>query len=476
MTILFAGIALGLVLGGVIGWLMGSRRQPASALSDDRLTDELRQQVSQRETELNKVREQAIEAAKTRAGAEAKQAAAEKQLAEQRALHEAKLLQLEGLQDQMAALKKRNGELEAEVKFLNERLTTEREQLQHLQEKFRLDFEAISNKLLAHSSNRFDEQSRESLSKLLDPLKETLGVFKTNLDDTRKETAAHSALLKDQISRIGTEAANLSKALKGDVKVLGNWGENMLDEILEKSGLQHDIHFHRQRAAKDTDGDQRFLDVIIELPEQRNLVVDSKVSLRSYEEAVNCPDDAARLAHLEKHVEALRSHFRALGGKRYQDLHGINAPDFVLMYIPIEAAFFAAVAREPGLFGEALDHNVVIITNSTLLATLRTVAHVWRLADQQKHAIEIADRGGKLYDKFVGFIEDLQAVGKALGDAQKSWDAASNKLSVGSGNLVRQVEQLKTLGARAVKSLPAHLTEEAEDAEARQHLLPPTNN
>jgi DNA recombination protein RmuC len=202
---------------------------------------------------------------------------------------------------------------------------------------------------------------------------------------------------------------------------------------------------------------------IVDLPDKRNLVIDSKVSLRAYEESVNAADDPAKFAGLDRHVEALRKHFRDLGAKRYQDIHGINTPDFVLMYVPIEAAFFAALAREPGLFAEAGDHNVVLITNSTLLATLRTVANVWRLADQQKHVLEIADRGGRLYDKFVGFVEDLQAVGDSLGKARKAWEDASTKLHTGSGNLVSQTEKLKQLGAKAAKSLPNALLEKASE-------------
>ena len=219
--------------------------------------------------------------------------------------------------------------------------------------------------------------------------------------------------------------------------------------------------------------------MIVELPEKRNLVIDSKVSLRAYEESVNAPDDATREAVLDRHVEALRKHFRDLGAKRYHDIHGMNAPDFVLMYVPIEAAFFAARTSEPGLFGEALDENVVLITNSTLLATLRTVAHVWRLADQQKHVLEIADRGGKLYDKFVGFVEDLTEVGKALNAARTAWESASTKLHTGSGNLVSQTEKLKQLGAKAAKSLPSPLLEQAEDESRAPALglrLPPANS
>ena len=367
------------------------------------------------------------------------------------------------LEEQLYAFNQRNGELSAEVKSLTERLATERQQLETIQERFRTEFETISTKLIAENTSNLNRQSAESLETVLKPLKEKLGEFKVSLDKTHDATTTNSALLKEQVSRIGVEAANLSKALKGDVKALGNWGENMLDQILEKSGLQRDVHYRRQRGAKDAEGDQRFLDVIVELPERRNLVIDSKVSLRAYEESVNAPDETARQEWLSQHIESMRKHFKELGGKRYQDIHDINSPDFVLMYVPVEAAFFAAIAREPGLFAEALDHNVVLITNSTLLATLRTVAHVWRLADQQKHVLEIADRGGKLYDKFVGFVEDLQSVGKSLGDAHAAWEKAANKLQTGPGNLVRQAEQLKILGAKAAKSLPNALLEKADE-------------
>jgi DNA recombination protein RmuC len=430
-------IIIAAIIGGAIGIFFGWLKWNGKS-SDERLEKELREQVTQRESELRSDREQANSNA--------------------------------------ARLEKRNGELDAELMFLKEQLATERRQIETIQEKFRKEFETISTKLITENTRSFNRQSAESLENVLKPLKEKLGEFKNSLDKTHDATTTNSALLKEQVSRIGAEAANLSRALKGDVKTLGNWGENMLEQILEKSGLQRELHYRRQRGAKDAEGDQRFLDVIVDLPDKRNLVIDSKVSLRAYEESVNAPDDAAKLTGLDRHVEALRKHFRDLGAKRYQDIHGINTPDFVLMYVPIEAAFIAVIAREPGLFAEALDHNVVLITNSTLLATLRTVAHVWRLADQQKHVLEIADRGGKLYDKFAGFVEDLQAVGDSLGKARKAWEDASTKLHTGSGNLVSQTEKLKQLGAKAAKSLPNALVEKANEDPTSHDLklrLPP---
>jgi DNA recombination protein RmuC len=378
------------------------------------------------------------------------------------------------LQDQVLELRNRTGELEAQAKFLAERLTAERSQMEIIQEKFGKEFEAISNKLLVDSSSKFSQQSSESLEKLLTPLRENLTSFKASLDTTRSEAAVQSAVLKENIAKIGSEAATLSKALKGDAKTLGNWGENMLDQLLEKSGLQKDVHYRRQRGEKGLEGDQKYLDVVIDLPEKRHLIIDSKVSLRAFEEMINSTDETLRMECLDRHVEATRRHIRELGDKRYHDTHGINTPDFVLMYIPIEAAYFSAIAREPTLFAEGLDRDVVLITNSTLLATLRTVSNVWRLADQQKNAIEIADRGGKLYDKFVGFIEDLAGVGEALNDGQRAWEAATNKLHTGTGNLVRQAEQLKSLGAKASKSLPAVMLENSGSTSTAPQLSRPS--
>src|SRR5471030_1664031 len=290
-----AYIGIGVVIGGglglLIGWLLGRGRVTVMP-ADSGLIDELRRQARQH---------------------------VEKQST---------------LQEQLLALNQRNGELGAELKSINERLTTERQQLETIQEKFRKEFETISTRLIAENTSKLNQQSTTSLEGVLNPLKVKLGEFKASLDKTHDATTTNSALLKEQVSRIGAEAANLSRALKGDVKVLGNWGENMLDQILEKSGLQREMHYRRQRGAKDMEGAQRFLDVIVDLPDKRNLVIDSKVSLRAYEESVNAADDPAKFAGLDRHVEALHKHFRDLGAKRYQDIHGINTPDFVLMYVP----------------------------------------------------------------------------------------------------------------------------------------------
>ncbi len=495
------GLAVGAGFGGIIG-LLAAR---AYFRSDPRVEADLRQQLAQRETEkadltsrlaasgadcaaarerensansritelqakagetgdeMARLRQtlQAVqeELATVRARADANQESAERQGRELDSVKQ----QLKDTLDESLKLKGLAGEFQEKARFLQERLDTERAQLDDLQQKFHKEFEAVANKLLVDNSAKFGQQSAESLDKLLGPLRENLKDFKGRLEGVQSATVEQNALLKDQVRRIGTEAANLSKALKGDVKVLGNWGENMLDQILEKSGLQLDVHYRRQSAEREGEGGTRFLDVVVNLPEGKNLVIDSKVSLKAYEEHMNASDDTTRAERLQAHVDSIRAHFKGLGSKRYQDLMGINAPDFVLMYIPVEGAFFAAIGKEPSLFSEALDRGVVLTTNSTLLATLRTVAHVWRLADQRKNALEIADRGGKLYDKFVSFVDDLETVRKSFGASQTALDDAIKKLHTGSGNLVSQVDKLKVLGVKASKSLPASLVEQADE-------------
>jgi DNA recombination protein RmuC len=445
----------------------------ASAEQKNSRIPELEEQVKAREKQLQAAQEQAqadlqglrqqmAGIAEERASAVAGLEAERKARSELEQNHKAVVAERASLQTELRGRERQNGDLATQVRFLEERLATERQQVESLQQRFQKEFEAVAHKLLVDNSSRFDKQSSETLDKLLSPLRENLQDFRARLDTVHQEAATHTALLKDQVARIGAEAANLSKALKGDVKVLGNWGENMLDQILAKSGLQSGVHYRRQHSAKDEAGDQRFLDVLVDLPDDKHLIIDSKVSLRAYEDYVNCTEEAPRLKHLESHIGSIRAHFRGLSAKSYQDTYGINTPDFVLMYIPIEAAFFVAVGEQPNLFSEALERNVVLITNSTLLATLRTVAGVWQLAAQHKNALEIADRGGKLYDKFVGFMEDLQKVGTKLKESQEAWEDANKKLCQGAGNLVGQAEKLKALGVKATKKLPSQVADKAE--------------
>lgn len=512
---LVIGLVTGSGLGLLIGWLWASARR---ASADDPLCQELRQQVAAREADLSTLREEFQQSASARSAAEAaRDASADRaqaleadlatarqdfagarercdrlreEMASAAAQLESTRKQLDELslekaesrqalayaQEKLRETEKQNTELASKSVFLEERLSAERALIQELQSKFAKDFESVANKLLVENSSRFGQQSVETLDKLLGPLRENLHDFKARLENAHKDTIAHHTLLKDQIGRIGTEAANLSKALKGDVKVLGNWGENMLDLILEKSGLQEGLHYRRQASAQNEDGETRFLDVIIDLPDNKHLVIDSKVSLKCYEECMNCVGEGSRLAALQAHVDCLRGHFRNLSGKRYHAILGISAPDFVLMYIPIEAAFFAGVSHDPSIVSEALDRNVVLTTNSTLLATLRTVAHVWRLADQHKYALKIADRGSRLYVKFASLLEDLMGVSESLQSSQSLMSEAIRKLKTGPGNLVRQIEMLKELGVKASKNIPSEMLESEDDGMVQMAPLPKTPN
>jgi DNA recombination protein RmuC len=530
MLNLLVGLGIGVVLGAIIGWLFAARRNGSSsaALPADSLqplVDELRQQLAGREAALAQAQSELASIKSSLAGAQATQHAIEKSANEQKIEHEKRLstahdsqaaaerdlavvraelaqektthagasarlgevekslvelretgrqyeITAAALREQLVAAETAKSDLDAKVTFLNERLTTERAELQKLHDTFRKEFEAVSNSLLVKNAEHFKQQSSDNLEKILHPLRDNLKDFKARLEEAYKDTTTQNAVLKDQIARIGMEAANLSRALKGDAKVLGNWGEHRLDQLLEKAGLQLGVHYERQHGAMDFEGEQqRFLDVIVKLPEGKHLIIDSKVSLTNYEAHINAADDAVRAIHLERHIESIRKHVKDLAAKRYQDLYGINAPDFVLMYIPLESAFFAAVAHEPDLFAEALNRNVVLITNSTLLATLRTVAHVWRLAAQQENAAEIARRGGALYDKFVGFITDLDDLGKSIAVSQRAYDEAIKKLHQGRGNLVRQAEDLKALGIKTSKSLPAPLVDKATEGQDEVALL-----
>lgn len=472
----FLFLLLGVALGAALGWLLRSLRAPAASPA---LEQELRDQLRTRDTALADLRSRLDERARelttalTESGSRATAlAAAERREADAGRLAEERRQAVAAAETEARSAREKALGLEQQLKHLGELMEKERRLVGELQARFQKEFETVSLRLLSENAAAFKAQSTDSLTQLLQPLKENLHEVKAGLESTRRETQTHSALLKDQLQRIGTEAANLSRALKGDVKALGNWGENMLDQILAKSGLQEGLHYRRQHAGTDDGGQARFLDVVVDLPEGRHLIIDSKVSLKHYEEAVNAADEAVRAEQLRLLVQSLRRHVEGLGAKRYHELRGVNTPDFVLMYVPVEPAFITAVGAEPGLIGEALAENVVLITNSSLLATLRTVAHVWRLAEQQKNAAAIAERGGRLYDKFVGFAQDLEAVGAALGAAQRSFEGARSKLSQGPGNLVRQTEMLRELGARSDKALPPALAEAAADGTAASPTLP----
>jgi DNA recombination protein RmuC len=349
--------------------------------------------------------------------------------------------------------------------------------LKHVREEFADRFKALSGELLEQNSRKFAEQSQANLGTLLNPLREQLGDFRKRVDDVYDKENQERGLLKAEIEllknlnqRIGQDALNLTRALKGESHTQGAWGELVLERLLEASGLQKGRQYETQTVLRDEFGGRPRPDVIVRLPEGRDLIIDAKVSLTAYERYCASVDENERAEHLSAHLTSLRNNVKNLAEKRYSDLPGVNSLEFVLMFVPVEAAYIEAVHHDATLHAFALDKHVVIVTTSTLLATLQTVSSLWRFDDRNRNALEIADRAGKLYDKFVGFVDDLQDAHDKFDAARSALSSASGKLNSGRGNLLGQVEKLRELGAKASKSLPTELIERAQVEEVQTRL------
>ncbi len=349
----------------------------------------------------------------------------------------------------------------SDQEHLQSKLKEQKEEVKNLQEKFTQEFKLLASEILETNSNKFTKQNKENLDLLLNPLQKKIEDFEDKVEKSQKESIGmHSALkqqlegLKDLNQQMSKEAINLTNALKGDSKAQGDWGEVQLEIILEKVGLKNGVHYSTQGGYRDEDDNLKKPDVIINLPDNKHLIVDSKVSLTAYEGYYSAENEVTKSENLKKHILSIRKHIKELGEKRYQDLYGIKAPDYVLMFVPIEAALLIALNENDKLYLEAFDKNVVLVTTSTLLATLSTVSSIWKQEDQKKNVMEIARQAGALYDKFAGFLEDLKGVGKKLDDAKKDYSSAMNKLVDGRGNLINSVEKIKQLGVKTKKSLP----------------------
>ena len=342
------------------------------------------------------------------------------------------------------------------------------EELELRQEQLRKDFELLATKILDEKSEKFTLQNKENIKNILNPLQEKILTFEKKVDDTQKESISmHSALkeqllgLKDLNQQMTKEATNLTRALKGDSKMQGNWGELVLERVLEKSGLEKDREYFVQQNFTRADGTRVLPDIVLHLPDNKKMIIDSKVSLTDYERYVNAEDDEREI-YLKAHINSIRKHVDQLSDKKYEDLYDIESPDFVLLFIPIEPAFAVAINADNSLYNKAFEKNIVIVTPSTLLATLRTVDSMWNNEKQQQNAIEIARQAGALYDKFEGLVKDLTGVGKKIDDAKKDYSSAMNKLVEGKGNLITSVEKIKKLGAKAKKALPEAIINRAK--------------
>jgi len=341
-------------------------------------------------------------------------------------------------------------------------------ELEQRQEQLRKDFEILASKILEEKSEKFTIQNKENLKQILNPLQDKIKGFEQKVEASQKESISmHSALkeqltgLKDLNQVMSKEANNLTNALKGDSKMQGNWGELVLERVLEKSNLVKDREYFVQQSFTLADGSRVLPDVVLHLPDGKKMVIDSKVSLTDYERYVNA-DSEDQEKHLKAHISSIKKHIDQLSGKNYHDLYDIESPDFVLMFIPVEPAFAIASNHDTNLYSKAFESNIVIVTPSTLLATLRTVDSLWKNEKQQRNAIEIARQAGGLYDKFEGLITDLTGVGNKIDAAKNHYSAAMNKLVEGQGSLVTRVEKLKKLGAKANKSLPEAILKRAE--------------
>lgn len=371
------------------------------------------------------------------------------------------------LQESVADAAASKARLDAERQAAADRLAT----LQSAREELSHQFKALAAEILDEKSKKFTDLNQQELAKLLTPLQTELTGFRERVEALSREDSEGRVRLLEQIRQLselnGTlrdETTNLTRALKGDTKTQGDWGEIVLERLLEGSGLIEGEHYRRQDVQTGADGQRLIPDVVLLLPQDRTLVVDSKVSLTAYSEFVSKEshtDGAPRQAALRAHLESVKQHIRGLSERRYESLYGITSPDFVVMFMPIEGAFMAAVTSDRDLFKYAWERNVVLVSPSTLFAIVRTIAHIWRQEQQNRSTRLIVERGAKLYDKFVGFTDDLLKVGEHLSRATDSYEQAKAKLSEGRGNLVRQVDQLRTLGVTPARQLNRALADAA---------------
>jgi len=386
---------------------------------------------------------------------------------------------LAGLEQQLTAarteLAQRNElftELETRLNAEREASADKLEALEQAREQLKQEFQNLANRIFEEKSQRFTESNKENMGQLLNPLREQLGDFKRRVEDVYDKEAKDRRSLFEQIQNLrqlnqqmSQDAINLTNALKGESKTQGNWGEVVLERALEESGLRKGHEFELQVSV--TEDSRRYQpDAIVRLPDNKDVIIDAKVSLKAYEQYCSSDDEAVRDRLLREHVQSLRGHIKGLSEKAYQSLEEIRTLDFVLMFVPVEGAFLLALEREPSLFREAFDRNIMLVSPATLMVTLRTIHNIWRYEYQNQNAREIARRGGELHDKFVGFVESVEEIGRHLGRSQKAYDDAHKRLSSGRGNLINQVHMLRKLGADGKKKLAPSLIESASDTDS----------
>lgn len=362
---------------------------------------------------------------------------------------------------------------EEKSKNFEARILEHKTEIIDIQEKMKLEFQNLSNRIFDEKSTKFLELNEKKVSDILNPLSEKIKEFEKKVDETYKEETRERISLKKELEfivklnqQVSEDTLKLTNALKGDKKFQGDWGEIQLELILTKAGLEKDIHYRKQDNFKDEEGNNQRPDYVINLPEEKNLIIDSKVSLVAYEQYFNTEEDSNKAEYLKTHLQNINKHINDLGSKSYQNLYGINPPDYVLLFVPIEPALYLALKEDNRLFEKALDKNVVLVSTSTMLATLRTISYIWKQDNQRKNVVEIARESGALYDKFVGFIDDLINVGKKIDGVKIDYSEAMSKLFESKqkgGTIVGRIERIKKLGADTTKSLPQNILDRIDD-------------
>ena len=380
---------------------------------------------------------------------------------------------------QKTLAEKQAGELELRERLAREetertssqkRLEEQRKEFETVKNQLKVDFQNLANRILEDKSKKFTEQNKDNMDNLLKPLNEKIKAFRERLEKNHETQSRDQVQLREQIKtltelnvRMSEEANNLTQALKGESKTMGNWGEMVLETLLEHSGLTRNEEYVVQESFQTADGRRSQPDVVINLPDKKHLVIDSKVSLVAYERWCSSENDDDKKRHLKEHLASIKRHIGDLSQKNYQDLYQVSAPDFILMFVPLDPALILALQNDPNLFMEAFDRGVFLVCPATLLFALRTIANLWRREKQNRNAMDIAKQGGALYDKFVGFYDQLSKLGDCLKRTQDCYDDSMSKLKTGKGSLVRRVEMIKELGARANKALPDSVTEESDE-------------
>jgi DNA recombination protein RmuC len=437
-------LLIGVVVGFAIGFLLSKSQKPKNDLD----TSAFDKKITTLETE-NKFLQGEKERIKTDLEKQKSEIAAE----------------LNSERDKLSAASARLAKAEEAFKNQDEKLKSQKTEIEDMQKKLTTEFENIANKILAEKSKVFTEQNKTNLDVILNPLKERIKEFEDKVDKTYKAESTERITLKAEIKQlvelnkqVSDEANNLTRALKGDNKAQGNWGEVILEKILERSGLSKERNeYNTQVTLKNVNGETIKPDAVIYLPENKHIIIDSKVSLVAYQNFVAADTDDLRAQYLKEHIISLKGHIKNLSDKLYSSAEMLNTPDFVLLFLPIESSFGIAVQADQELFSYAWDRKIVVVSPSTLLATLRTISSIWKQELQTKNALEIAKQSGALYDKFVAFVEDLNDIGKNIERTQTAYSAAQNKLKDGKGNLLTRAKNIEALGAKTSKSLPEHL-------------------